>query len=625
MKKIALCSLLSVFASWCAFALEVGTFTDANGLPYVRELGTLTSHDGTIKEVYREVYSDGRSVLKDMNGSFTSGKGAVFNPKPTPSPTPSPTSVSTAVPGQVNGAGVAMGALGVATGVVGMYDSVSIKDRKTTIGDVLEGAGSGALTAAGGALIVNSVPAFGQVAYGVVVAAGAVVGASGAGLKMFSETDCALDQVLTQARGFDVYQCCHTSQKLSTIEHANYLDIGARMFCPEPGMVSQCLQGTSTKDQGFKGLFQDDHWGSCQERWCSGWVKPASGERVQYYADYDNYCWKWECADGKKRQGNKCVGDVVEQCSYNGNKYDLGTIMENKDCQNVSAGNADLKTGKQCKVTCLKDKTSKALKAVWTIKTCPDGMKGVALSKASQYTPNATGYKKCIASDTNVCEKFNKQDTQDRYKCCLQEQEGVAKWENGICKCEDETQKWENGQCVDDTCRYTFTADIKCSNGTTKTMGSVLELRKSAFENGSCPDDTENVNFEEWYKNLRGEVLAEFNRICPQQSLPKPVVIHEDNGISNQKLNNAKGKLQEFFKFAEENRDGWKTADGKFNTKRLAADLSAGVVLGTVGGVVSGVVIKKKQVEKGFDALHCTVGGQTVADWGDEFSVGFQR
>ena len=42
-------------------------------------------------------------------------------------------------------------------------------------------------------------------------------------------------------------------------------------------------------------------------------------------------------------------------------------------------------------------------------------------------------------------------------------------------------------------------------------------------------------------------------------------------------------------------------------------------------GVVSGVVIKKKQVEKGFDALHCAVGGQTIADWGDEFIVGMSK
>jgi hypothetical protein len=72
-------------------------------------------------------------------------------------------------------------------------------------------------------------------------------------------------------------------------------------------------------------------------------------------------------------------------------------------------------------------------------------------------------------------------------------------------------------------------------------------------------------------------------------------------------------------------KDVWKDADGNFNTKRLASDLTAGVVLGTVGGVVSGVVIKKKQIEKGFEALHCTVGGQTVADWGDTFTVGLTK
>ena len=29
-------------------------------------------------------------------------------------------------------------------------------------------------------------------------------------------------------------------------------------------------------------------------------------------------------------------------------------------------------------------------------------------------------------------------------------------------------------------------------------------------------------------------------------------------------------------------------------------------------------------IEKGFDALHCTVGGQTVTDWGDTFTVGLR-
>ena len=95
-------------------------------------------------------------------------------------------------------------------------------------------------------------------------------------------------------------------------------------------------------------------------------------------------------------------------------------------------------------------------------------------------------------------------------------------------------------------------------------------------------------------------------------------------GLANVSLENAKTTISKFFADAKSNRSVWKTAEGKFNTARLASDLTAGVVLGTVGGVVSGVVIKKKQVEKGFDALHCAVGGQTIADWGDTFTVGLR-
>ena len=90
-------------------------------------------------------------------------------------------------------------------------------------------------------------------------------------------------------------------------------------------------------------------------------------------------------------------------------------------------------------------------------------------------------------------------------------------------------------------------------------------------------------------------------------------------------INGARDRLQSVFNKIESDKSVWKNADGSFNTIRLASDLTAGVVLGTVGGVVSGVLIKKSQVEKGFDALHCTVGGQKVADWDDEFSVGLRR
>jgi len=68
----------------------------------------------------------------------------------------------------------------------------------------------------------------------------------------------------------------------------------------------------------------------------------------------------------------------------------------------------------------------------------------------------------------------------------------------------------------------------------------------------------------------------------------------------------------------------WKTADGKFNVARLASDSIAGVVLGTAGGIITSNIVKKNQVKRGFDDVMCTVGGQSVADWGDEFRVGIR-
>ncbi len=68
----------------------------------------------------------------------------------------------------------------------------------------------------------------------------------------------------------------------------------------------------------------------------------------------------------------------------------------------------------------------------------------------------------------------------------------------------------------------------------------------------------------------------------------------------------------------------WKNAQGEFNTARLASDSIAAVVLGTAGGLITSSVMKKHQVEDGFEDLKCVIGGQPVAGWGDEFRVGIQ-
>ncbi len=74
----------------------------------------------------------------------------------------------------------------------------------------------------------------------------------------------------------------------------------------------------------------------------------------------------------------------------------------------------------------------------------------------------------------------------------------------------------------------------------------------------------------------------------------------------------------------EDDASVWKTEDGKFNTARLASDSIAAVVLGTAGAVITSNVIKKNQIEDGFEDIQCTIGGQAVAGWHDEFRVGIQ-
>jgi len=66
----------------------------------------------------------------------------------------------------------------------------------------------------------------------------------------------------------------------------------------------------------------------------------------------------------------------------------------------------------------------------------------------------------------------------------------------------------------------------------------------------------------------------------------------------------------------------WRDENGNFNTARLVSDSVAGVVLGTVGGIITSKLVKKNQLKKGFEDLSCAVGGQTVAGYGDDFTVG---
>ena len=151
------------------------------------------------------------------------------------------------------------------------------------------------------------------------------------------------------------------------------------------------------------------------------------------------------------------------------------------------------------------------------------------------------------------------------------------------------------------------------------------ELHFSVVDN--CPEYT--AKFQELtlyclYQNPTPEGyatrVAEMNSFianCPQ----KPGVNVDE--IRGRIVNNG-GNIAKLVNGWRDSLTVWKTKEGDFNTKRLASDSIAGVVLGTAGGLITSKVVKKNQVKSGFEDVQCTIGGQKVADWYDEFTVGVQ-
>ena len=161
---------------------------------------------------------------------------------------------------------------------------------------------------------------------------------------------------------------------------------------------------------------------------------------------------------------------------------------------------------------------------------------------------------------------------------------------------------------VGEYCDYEFKGEYRCPNGSVIKSGKKLRLSKSEFNIANCE------NFQSLYEKDVTNLKNLADKLCASVG---GTVANVDATTQNA-INNITALI-------DGKRTVWRTAEGKFNTARLASDATAGVVLGTVGGIVSGKVIKKKQLEKGFDALHCTVGGQNMADYGDTFRVSFQR
>lgn len=489
---------------------------------------------------------------------------------------------------KVSVGGAVMGALGVAGGGYMIYDSVKSKDTKTTWGDVGEGA-LGGFTASQGLIALNAIPVGGQIAYGTAVAVGTVIGASGALLKMFSETDCPPDPVTGQL------SCCNISN-LTNLEGARRVNIGDEMFGEFP-YVHTCMQGKNKFDSGVAGIILDDHWSEEGEvKFCSGWVMPADGDyKIQAYGSSEaegKVCWQWECADANMvRSGDKCIAKnaVDSDVIYDGGLLDevvvvASAIKAGDPCptdrlpQFATAGQyiangVNAQTGLQkwkCAATACKDGTYLVLDD-----------KGVAQG----WCVAASYCDKVPNSHLNIIDG-NKTDL----KCVSKDDANVVLIADDVVPVDNviaETQNAESQNVEDENDNLPVVEQTPCERGD---VGYRIH-------NAKCISD------------------AEYQLILKRQ---------QDNAIAASKsvmksASDALNAIRSGFDVSV-----WKNEEGKFNTARLVSDSVAGVVLGTAGGLITSNIVKKNQVESGFENIQCTVGGQSVANWGDEFMVGIQ-
>ncbi len=474
----------------------------------------------------------------------------------------SPKSVSAPKPG-VNVGGVAMGAVGLVTGVIGVADSVKAKETKTTWGDVATGALSGGTALAGVAAIVNAIPVGGQIAYGAAMAAGAAVGATGAVNKMFSETDCDMDPVTGQ------YACCNVSN-LTNIQ-ARYCNIGDEMFAAFP-YVRTCMQGKNKYESNwFKARFLDDHWSDTPKvKFCHGYIMPVDGDyKIQPYGSSEEtgkVCWKWECADdGLVRNGARCVRS--------------GTASEN-GVDAVDGTAAAIKVGDPCPV----DRLSQYATAGIYIRGGRNG-------------PNAFTCAATACRDGTYLVKNERGESQGW--CRAGTAPGgdtltdVSANGDGVTSGDGNTQNNVLIIIAPDA------ADIMAQQNIPVPASNNCELGTAGYlmYNGKCITEYE-------YQEIQRAMVADQQRAATQKIATAVEKINEITSSFKQSV--------------------WKNEEGKFNTSRLVSDSVAGVVLGTAGGLITSSVVKKNQVKNGFEDIKCVVGGQVVADYGDEFLVGVQ-
>ena len=347
-------------------------------------------------------------------------------------------------------------------------------------------------------------------------------------------------------------------------------------------------------------------------------------------ASSSDVCFDYACKDGYTRINgqNVCVKLNAQCTDKDGKKHTTGTALPNQDCAKANVAQSTV-----YKLTSLSNLRDGALCTA----TCESGGWSITLNDdacVDKYQPNSTK-KQCVktqaainddnatAARRNKC--TNSGGTWSGGKCTCSASKNL-RLSNGECVCTNENYKRNGDQCVltdiaqekkdceaaASTGAYWQDNECKCENPQHEWRAKKCQLKTYI---AACDKITGAhwVNNECKCQNANQEINSERTACVASASF-----------TVSQDINNAYSQLTAIHNTFRDKKSVWKDAEGNFNTARLASDSIAGVVLGTAGGLITSHVVKKNQVENGFEDIKCTIGGQNVAEWGDQFRVGIQ-
>ena len=355
-------------------------------------------------------------------------------------------------------------------------------------------------------------------------------------------------------------------------------------------------------------------------------INPNTGETV--FNDNDAQviggatpCIGYACMDGYTELNGRCVDNAL--IAAQANCEDTGGVYNNGICScNGASGLKPKADGKSCE--CINDnyEYDEDARQCKETEDSIQARKDADAAKAAQETQAACTQSggawsnnacacdknKNLKTENNICVCISDDFERDALNNCVKTDlaqlrercaaagNDVAYWEKNSCHCRNVDMIWQHDRCVINPDKAI------CDNMVdAKWLGGECICNDSddyEYRNGKCVKTDKTVE-REAAAQLTADQNASRGKITTLSTTLK--------------------EMQEGFKVTV-----WRNEDGTFNTTRLASDSIAAVVLGTTGGLVTSHVVKKNQVNKGFDDIQCTVGGQSVAGWGDEFRVGIQ-